>query len=330
MSSYPVVHSLLDGAALGGLVERDFGLQARGGVPLIQCGLNDHYALSSDQGEFVIRVYRHGWRSPEDIQWELDLVDHLSRSGAPVATCVPRRDGRLFSEIYVAEGVRQVSVFKCAPGRYTHFGNNGPNRVSPAECAEAFGISAAEVHAAADGFSARTSRFALDLDHLLDGPLRAILREYPHRREDIEALRRLTVPLRERLAEAPSALDRGPCHGDMSGGNSTYENGRVFHFDFDCGGPGWRAYDLGVFFWSMSIHGHGAEVWDRFLRGYRSRRALSDTDAALVGAFAGVRVLWLMGLWCANVSMFGRHRLHEDYFDRESARAQDFLIGMSD
>ena len=127
-----------------------------------------------------------------------------------------------------------------------------------------------------------------------------------------------------RLGIGLERLDWGPCHGDVSGGNSTYSNGRVIHFDFDCGGPGWRAYDLGVFFWSMSVNGHGDEVWDRFLHGYSALRTPSSHDLAAVRAFACARVIWLMGLWCANAHVFGYHKLHDDYFDREARRASDF------
>jgi len=35
---------------------------------------------------------------------------------------------------------------------------------------------------------------------------------------------------------------------------------------------GLRAYELGVFFWSLSLDGHGDDVWQPFLRGYRSCR----------------------------------------------------------
>lgn len=322
---YPAVHSIIEPATLSELVHRDFGLPALRDVYLIQSGLNDHYALHSQQGDFVIRVYRSGWRSNEAIVWELGLIDHLASRGAPVAECMKPTDGRWFSEIRAIEGVRQVAMFRRAPGLYTHFGNSGRSRISPAECAEQFGRSVAEVHAAADSYRSQVPRFHLDLDHLLDQPLQAIAQVYAHRKHDLDRLRQLADQLRKLLDSAGlSRLNWGPCHGDMSGGNSTYWNDRVLHFDFDCGGLGWRAYDLGVFFWSMSINGHGQDVWDRFLRGYTSCRSLPSIDHSVIRVFAGVRVIWLMGLWCANARVLGYHKLHDDYFDREMIGVSDF------
>ncbi len=321
----PALHSIVEPTILAQLVHRDFGLRASRPVYLIQSGLNDHYALHSDQGDLMIRVYRRGWRSNEAVTWELELIDHLARCGAPVAACIPRTDGRWFSVIQAVEGVRQVALFQRAPGRYTHFGNAGRSRISPADCAEQFGQSVAEVHAAADSYRTKMPRFHLDLDHLLDQPLQAIAQIYAHRKRDVDRLRQLAAQLRQLLDGAALAhLDWGPCHGDMSGGNSTYSNGRVIHFDFDCAGPGWRAYDLGVFFWSMSINGDGAEVWDRFLHGYSACRSLPDDDLATVRAFACARIIWLMGLWCANAQVLGYHKLHDDYFDREVRQVSSF------
>jgi len=207
------VHSIIVGAELGQLVEHDCGLRASNNVYLIQSGLNDHYALRSPQGEFVIRVYRTGWRSNAAIAWELGLIEHLARSGTPVAACVRRTDGRWFSEIEAIEGVRQVAVFHRAPGPYTHFGNSGRSRISPADIAEQFGRSVAEVHTAADTYKSQTPRFHLDLDHLLDQPLRAIAQVYAYRDRDLDRLRQLATQLRQLLdIDRRPQLDWGPCH----------------------------------------------------------------------------------------------------------------------
>ncbi len=325
LNCFPALHSIIRGAELGQLVLHDFGLEASDHIRLIQSGFNDHYALRSGHEDFVIRVYRSGWRANEEIAWELDLVDHLASHGAPVAECVKCKDGRRFSELQAVEGARQVAVFRRAPGLYTHFGYAGRNRVSPADCAEQFGSSVAHIHAAANTYSSKLTRFQLDYRFLLDQPLKAIEQVYSHRERDVDRLRHLADELSQMLDhEGYPRLDWGPCHGDMSGGNSTYWNDRVIHFDFDFAGLGPRAYDLGVFFWSMSINGHGGDVWDRFMLGYSSRRSLSAADLLVIPVFAVIRIIWLMGLWCANAEVLGYHKLHDDYFDRESARLSDF------
>jgi Ser/Thr protein kinase RdoA (MazF antagonist) len=319
-TALPASHSLIAPGALADIASQAFGLSVAAPLRLLQRGLNDHYALSTNEGQFVLRVYRHGWRSDGDVQWELELLQHLSTRGAPVAAAIPCRDGRWFTTLSAVEGTRQVAVFRQAPGIYTHFGATGQNRISPASCAEAFGRSMAEIHAAADTYQTAAQRFTLDFAHLLDQPLAAIQQVFADVPRQVAELRTHADDLRQRLAPYQPSADHGACHGDMSGGNSTYWQGQVIHFDFDCAGPGWRSYDLGVFYWSLWLNGHGDDVWQPFLRGYRAYRGIADADLLCVPAFAALRVIWLMGLWCANAQHFGYHTLHPDYFARECQR----------
>ncbi len=321
------LHSIIDGAVLAELVARDYGIAAVEPVLLIQHGLNDHYLLAIEQTDFIVRVYRHGWRTPAAIQWELDLIEHLAQHDAPVAACVRRLDGTWCTEVAAVEGRRALAVFQKAHGRYTHFGNNGVHRVSPAECAAQFGLSMAQIHTAADTFTAQSERLALDLDALLDQPLQAITSVYGYRSQELRTLHHCAERLRSLLAAlGPHELDWGPCHGDMTGGNSTYHSmrDRVVHFDFDCSGPGWRAYDLGVFRWSMLLNSAPESVWEEFLAGYRSWRPLRERDLAAVPVFAALRIIWLVGLWCANAPVLGAHKLHGDYLAFEVARLEAF------
>lgn len=319
------IHSIIDGAVLGELAARDFGLALIGPVQLIQHGLNDHYAMRTTQGDYILRVYRHGWRTPDDIVWELALLEHLEACHVPVAAGIRRADGGWYSNLVALEGTRSVAIFQRAPGAYTHFGAAGRHRVSPADCAAQFGQSLAALHAASDSFKPSTQRFALNLEHLLDEPLRAIQQVYAHRPQELAELERLADQLYALMEPARAKLDWGACHGDCTGGNSTFSNNEVIHFDFDCGGPGWRAYDLAVWYWSMTINTTPDSVWDQFLSAYRSHRTISQADIALIPAFAAIRVIWLMGLWCQNAPVLGFHKLHDDYLERELKHAQDFL-----
>ncbi len=173
---YPALHSLIRGDALTDLIHAGFGVRSTGDVLLIQSGLNDHYSLPTEEGERIVRVYRSAWRSDGEIDWELELLNHLRECAAPVAAGIRRTDGGWYSSIPAIEGVRQVALFERAPGVYTHFGSPGSKRISPADHAARFGRSIGEIHAAADNFRSKLLRFQLDLAYLIDQPLQAIAR----------------------------------------------------------------------------------------------------------------------------------------------------------
>ncbi|MEV6522006.1 hypothetical protein AB0M43_08715 [Longispora sp. NPDC051575] len=81
-----VLRSLAHPEALGRLVAREWGVPVER-VTLHRSLANDVYRV--DPGHFL-KVYRHGWRTPEEVAWECDLVAHLLAEGVPVAPVVGR------------------------------------------------------------------------------------------------------------------------------------------------------------------------------------------------------------------------------------------------
>ena len=61
-------------------------------------------------------------------------------------------------------------------------------------------------------------------------------------------------------------------------------------FDFDSGGPGWRAMDLAIFRVS-----NDDATWNAFLGGYRDVRAIDDLDIEAVPLFAVMCRAYLIG-----------------------------------
>jgi Ser/Thr protein kinase RdoA (MazF antagonist) len=91
------------------------------------------------------------------------------------------------------------------------------------------------------------------------------------------------------------------------------------HFDFDCGGAGWRAYDVAVYLWAR-VRSKGKEhfkneQWDTFLAAYQKYRALSDSDLRAIPIFVAIREIWLMGLHTSNSQVWGGNWQDDRYFD---------------
>ena len=89
--------------------------------------------------------------------------------------------------------------------------------------------------------------------------------------------------------------DYGLCHGDFHGWNAHYHADTLTFFDFDDCGYGWRAYDLAVFRWDARLDEKEDERWEAFVKGYRSKREISDADLKLTTTFMAIRDIWLMG-----------------------------------
>jgi len=243
-------------------------------VELIDLGapVNDVMAVAAVEGEFALKLYHRG-RTRQAVQWEVDLLIHLHRRGAPVAQPVRGRGGYLQS--FDVNGQRRVAVlFAWAPGAKPAPGD---------ETYRLLGEAAARIHSAADGFDPSPIREKYDAAVLIDNQLQRM------RPLLLQAGRwRTATALGERMQEqlAEPSLDRGICHMDL-----TLDNVHVAEdltvFDFDSAGTCWRAVEpWGVVRFPRPTSRRGWPGTEQF--------ALSAADETAVATFGS----WLiLGWW---------------------------------
>lgn len=197
-----------------------------------------------------------------------------------------------------------------------------------AEDIEAMARGLAALHTAGESYRAMESIYRLDLDYLLLAPLQGLLRAPSMTRE----LRTQFEDLGQRLHNAILALgelSRVLCHGDARGSNNFVvsdaqgQREAVF-FDFDEAGPGYLAYELAVYPWSL--YPRAPEVapsdkmktqWRHFISAYRAARPLPDADLAAIARFMAVRQFWLLGEYAGRVPVWGSQAIPTDYLRRQ-------------
>jgi Ser/Thr protein kinase RdoA (MazF antagonist) len=307
---------VLQEEALAALVEEKYNVPGPVQCRLHLAGLNDTYDVVTPDRDYILRVYRHGWRSDGDVSFELDLLSHLKASGCPVAAGIALADGSTWFAVQAPEGRRQVALFDKAEGRALR------NIEQTEATAQAYGVAAAQIHLRMDDFNSRHERFKLNLDHLLDEPIRRITPFILGRHDDLAHLLDLGSRLRRDVESRAPLLEDGLCHGDLHIGNAHYgPKGEITLFDFDCGGWGWRSYDLAVFRWAAAFGDTDSarceSAWDAFLRGYTSLRPIPKPDLEAVPLFVAIRQIWLIGLHAGMSSVSGRARLSTGYFDQQ-------------
>lgn len=318
-TNFPVTYSILSTTALANDVLPNFGLPGVGIGEITTCqfftgGFNDTYRIKTRQGAiYYLRVYRSRWRSLDDILYELDVLAHLQRKDFPAARPVPYCDGSLCCEVPAPEGTRYAALFTEAPGKEVSYDQE------PEKVAFRYGQEVARMHNAVGDFSSPHQRFHIDLDLLIDTPLRNIAPFMTHRPDDWAYLQRFVADLRQRIVELPASdLEQGYCHGDLQGFHAKVDsNGSLTFFDFDCGGYGFRAYDLAVFRWCSRLKEQEAVWWQPYLRGYREMRPLNDLDLQAVPLFVGARYIWHMGVHTQNAPDWGSEWLGDEYFGQK-------------
>ncbi len=126
-------------------------------------------------------------------------------------------------------------------------------------------------------FTSGYPRESINLEYLVDRPLRVILPLLANRHPDSAFFLRLANKIKNKISElSETGLDWGPIHGDATLDNlHTLEDKQVILYDFDSGGPGWRASDLQG--WAVG-HPEYQERYAAFLSGYRQVREIRDQE----------------------------------------------------
>jgi Ser/Thr protein kinase RdoA (MazF antagonist) len=153
-------------------------------------------------------------------------------------------------------------------------------------------------------------------------PLKNVAPFLRHRPDDWGYFKGFAEKVRQKILNLPAnALELGFCHGDLQGYHANItSDGTLTFFDFDCGGFGYRAYDLAVFLWCCRLEDAIPLRWDPFLRAYQKIRLINDLDIRAVPLFVCCRYLWHMGVHAQNATDWGIAWLNDAYFDTHLKR----------
>jgi Ser/Thr protein kinase RdoA (MazF antagonist) len=326
-TSFPVIASILSPEAIITDVLPGFGVGVVTDCKFYSGGFNHTYRIKTGDGKiYYLRAYRLQWRTLDDIQVELDMLNHLKRKGFPALRPIPYQDGQPYCAVPAPEGTRLLALFTEAPGveiSYDH---------EPESNAQRYGQAVARMHNALDDFHSPHFRFHLDLAHFIDQPLRNIQPFLSHRPGDWDFIQQFAATLRQRILAVPAEmLEQSFCHGDLQGYHAKLTpDGTLTFFDFDCGGFGYRAYDLAVFLWCCRLEDAVGSRWEPFLDSYRANRTIHDRDVQAVTLFVCARYLWHMGVHTQNSPDWGIDFLNDKYFNdhlKDLRQAQeDYLL----
>jgi Ser/Thr protein kinase RdoA (MazF antagonist) len=256
-------------------------------------GLNDTYQVSAKDRRFALRLYRHRWRTEEQIRGEIGALLHLAERGVPVPSPIPRIDGEWLTAVDAPEGRRWAVLFRWVDG-------DQPRYIEPAH-ASLYGQTAARLHIAGDSLPSNAGRAALDASYLLDEPaaaLRPALKTRPLLLSRFDALVERVAARLERARE--ELWDWGFCHGDLHCGNAHVDSDRFGLFDFDCCGVGWRVYDLATYRWASRLRGVADRAWKPFIDAYLQVRPEAAANVEHVSLFVVLRQIWLHGYYAWN------------------------------
>lgn len=281
---------------------------------------NQVYGLRFANGERVIaRLASERPRGLPNLEYEAALLDHLHAQGLQVSRCLRTASGAVSIPVALPEGDRALALFEHLDGSFT-----GPE---PEE-AMAFGEGLARLHEAAASFRGPESYYRHDLSHLIDAPLKGLLKAPTMTDELRERYAELAARLRAKIGSI-EGLTEVACHGDAHGSNNfitrdTHGKLSVSFFDFDDAAPGYLAYELAVYPWALHPRSYEQDMpasaltrWRSQLDGYAKVRTISDVDLQAIPLFIAVRQLWICGEYAGRVPVWGSQAMPSSYLQKQ-------------
>jgi Ser/Thr protein kinase RdoA (MazF antagonist) len=320
-------YSTIDGNALRDFIASAYPFDTPFECGLLRRGFNDVYLLrSADGAQRIARISSRRARGETNVAYETSLLQHLKALGGHVAAALPTNTDALSIEIDAAEGARSLVVFEFLPG-------DPPGTDLQDTHAMAAGLAA--LHRLATSYTGPASRYVLDVAHLIERPLQR-LRQHASMNDPLSRrFQDLASSLIARI-EATSSLTMVSCHGDCHGGNtfmtSAPDNRRIASFfDFDDAGPGYLAYDLAVFLWSMLLHGKERELsveqrarWTCFIDGYQEVSPLSPHDFSAIALFVSARHFWFLGEYASRSDEWGSGVLPSAWLQQQADKLEQW------
>lgn len=228
---------------------------------------NDVIAVTASTGQFVLKLYNPQSRGLRDVQWELALIEHMLKNGAPVVTPIAGQHG--YVEAILLDGQeRAAALFEWAPGKKPEASN---------DTYASLGKAAAQIHAAADTFTSLLSREAYDAARLIDEQLER-MKKLLIRADRWKQMVKLGDRLKQQITDP--TLDYGICHMDLTLDNVHRDGDILTVFDFDSAGTCWRALE------PHKVLRTSKDYFKAWLEGYRSVRPFSQADEHAVAAFS--------------------------------------------
>jgi len=303
MEFFPVEYSSLSTKALLQLIVSNYTITADPSITFLKRGFNDTYLIADgDRGvenlekknsnqKFILRVYKHQWRSIESIETELKLLNHLKENKISVSFPVKDKQAQLIQTIQAPEGIRYAVLFSYAEGEQI--------RKLSVEQAYLLGIETGKIHSLTHNTSFGETAQHYDIETqfaTILTTLKPVLIKHPDQYNYLVELKKDFSKVFNDVNK--NELRTGICHGDLQAENFHITSDNTFtFFDFDFFGTGYLAYDIGVFIW-YDHKNKTPEIVNAFLKGYQTQQKLSETELQLLPYFSTLRALFQMTLYC--------------------------------
>ena len=104
------IYSRLSSNSIESLLNHHYNLEEISSCIFYILGLHDNYLIKCKNNQYMLRVYRNDWRTNEEVDFELELLNYLQAKKQAVSYPIKTKDQTLSFEVSYPEGNRSMAL----------------------------------------------------------------------------------------------------------------------------------------------------------------------------------------------------------------------------
>lgn len=311
MKPFPVTNSTLSSTHLASFVRGKYKL-ANATCSLLKTGINDSYLITTGEDKYIFRVYSLNWRTENEINEEIRLINLLKENNIPVSYPLADTEGAYIQQLNAPEGNRFGILFTFAKGeKLLNFSS--------------------ELHYKAGEIMARMHNvtFELKLDRVTYTPQVVLTDSFeqlktflPSGNPEMDFMISAQQYLLLEFEKFDTAeIRQGAVHLDIWFDNmAIFNEAEITLFDFDFCGNGMLCYDIAYYILQLnSTEKDETECklkTEAFLKGYESITPISDEEKRIIPILGVSLYFFYLGIQCQRFDNWSNTFLNETYLKR--------------
>ena len=271
-----------------------YDIDPNANVTLLSYRENAVFLVETGITKYALRVHRHGYHSDAALQSELLWMEALTNSGVLTPPIIRGKTGKSV-HLVSSEGIpapHQVDLLAWVDGKT-------PEPKTIVSTFFTLGKENARLHRHAELWARPKdfTRHAWDEVGMLEHPIWGQYEDLGRlSSEQLNILDQAREIVKSKLEGYGKSSDRfGLIHADLMPENLMVNGDDVNIIDFDDGGFGWFMYDFATALAVYQAESFYKEIYQSWLKGYRSTRSLSEEDVDMIPTFLVCRGLVVLG-----------------------------------
>ncbi|UMB55390.1 phosphotransferase [Lutibacter sp. A64] len=292
MTDFPVSASTLSENHLGKFVIENYNLPTNSTCKLYRTGINHTYFITTNNTKYALRVYSYNWRTKQEIEEELELLNKLATHNLSVSFPIKDKKREFIQKINAPEGTRYAVLFSFAEGKKIRF-------MTPETCFK-IGNLMASFHKITH--NKNINRINYTTETLVKLPYKYACNYFSEALPEMKFIKEHGNLISEIFKQVDTTqIKSGIVHLDIwyDNMNITNEN-EITIFDFDFCGNGWLLFDVAYFtnqLFNIETDKKDYELkLKHFLEGYQNILTLTNTELTLLPSAAVATQLFYLGV----------------------------------